>query len=1270
MTADSPLLDVPSNRETTIVWFTSPMSGIGRTGVIANLVWILASAGKKVLVLDWGTESPLLHDYLQPFHAESPPAGEMVGDELLRMLAPPPEPELSRRTSAPGETPPSPVARQYRLPMPDCRIDALAFRGSTGLGRRFPPQEDGEASVRLREQIRSAGYDYVLIDNPIDVSTAALKLTAVLSDLVAVCFHPGYSATLKAVKHARDICDRVPVGLRLLAVAVQFDDQDPHLAQQTRNRIQDAFADMLTASDGPDERELSADIVAIPYRPYDVLFDEALPVLLDEPGEEGSLLAAYERLASVITRGSVDRLRPVPPHIRIRYRYTLSLTSSDAQAPIFLVYASEDRRWADWVRNQLESGGARVARLSADDTWLEEPARPGVIVLASAHLSRSEEGERATDIMLRAQAESSFANRFDLVVVQVSDELVPEPLASAELISFVRCDEAQARTRLLYRFVLRDRPESERRSLKVSFPAGFGSTDSRSKLPPRNPEFVGRGAELEKMRDYFLTAEGICFWTLSGAAGIGKSEIAKEYAHRFTFDYDLQWWIPAGTRRSVHDSLIELAVEMKLPPGVRRPQTVLDALAGTDTSWLLIYDNVDDIDALAGLLPVGGTGHVIITTRTPATAASEINAFRSSDSIVLLRDQVPDLSVGDAGKVAALVEHMPLGLRLAAAWMRESAALMHRQVRTRAEAAEWAAAEFQARIDRELVQQPTSLAAALGVVTQTLRESDIGRLILRLARLCTFLSADGVAIRVLRSAPMLQALASAIDDGDALILDPLELDQVLQSGSRSGLFDVLWEYPPSLKIHRVVQDLVRGGMSPEERQICHQEVLQGLAAFAPTDPEANSKQDEFDFAELLKHLVPSSAATSSEVAVRRWIVDHVGHLHRKGDLESWRFAIELGERLLTRWEPSSRAETSLRMRLQFHLTNVQRELGRDPEAILFQDQALLEKQRAVLGPWHPRTLKTGRSKGADLRYTGQFAEACREEQSTLQGFREVLGDDHPDTLRAENNLALSFFLAGDVPSALELEQKNRAHRLALFGPDHPDVWWSACYVGIYLRELGKYADALKVLNDALARIVHIRPPGHPDELQIQWNRAIVMRCAGNATGALEDNTGTLQAYRALYGENHPRTQACKLSFALDHHWIGDSVTAVELAEECLQYHLGRGADHPFTALCRSNLAIFLRGQGDVERAFEFGNISQRDLSDQLGEEHPWALAAMINYAYGVAQVQDHESATELLQSTYDMCREFLVRDHPYTLRVAHNLSSDIDEWGDIGVDLP
>src|SRR3989442_11330854 len=50
-----------------IVTFYSYKGGTGRSMALANIGWILASNGKRVLVIDWDLEAPGLHRYFHPF---------------------------------------------------------------------------------------------------------------------------------------------------------------------------------------------------------------------------------------------------------------------------------------------------------------------------------------------------------------------------------------------------------------------------------------------------------------------------------------------------------------------------------------------------------------------------------------------------------------------------------------------------------------------------------------------------------------------------------------------------------------------------------------------------------------------------------------------------------------------------------------------------------------------------------------------------------------------------------------------------------------------------------------------------------------------------------------------------------------------------------------------------------------------------------------------------------------------------------------------------
>lgn len=1286
----------PGRRPTTIVAFTSHTGGIGRTGVVANLAMILCIADQRVLVVDSGPADPRVHEYLLPFHAETPPVDQLLGVELAQRLAPPEpagrvpvQPDVSRL-----------AARQYRFPGGSGCIDVVTTNPLAPLGRLSSVEEDNGDGLALRDRIRATGYDYVLIDGPTDASASVVTRLARLCDVVAVCFTPQRTSTARAAQLAQRIGTSAKVGPRIIAVPLQFDDQDHDRAQQTRTMIRDAFVDQLLNADAPSGPELQAAVVEIPYQPRDDLFDHALVPLLDEPERLSSVSSAYGQLAHVITQGVVNQVPAIPPGPRRQYRFALELEPEDAQPTVFLLYAPSDRRWADWVRVQMERCGARVARLPDNEEWRDEVACPQVVVVASRHLAGSSAGARGSGLAREVAQNSPQAAAFNLVVVAVSDEPIAAPLAEVPQISLARCAEPPARTRLLSHFVMVDRAPVDQAPV-VFFPGGPGATGSMSNVPPRNLEFVGRSDELEAMRDHFVVAGGPRIWTLTGAIGIGKSEIAKEYGHRFALDYDLAWWIPADSRVSVRASLAELGARMELPATDGMERAVLDALAAGEpySRWLLIYDNADHDNALAGLMPAADAGHVIVTTRLPtpalaievSTEVSQVCPLRPDDCVAMLCNGVIDLVAEDAEKAAALVEYLPLGITLAKAWMRETAALLRRKGESREKAAAWAAVEFRTRLEQsahsvrpagqEPAVIPASLIATMAVVVETLQADESGgRTALRLAQLCTFMAAGGVGLRLLRSRRMLAALAPAAADRDALMGDPLELDRVLWTGTRFGLFEVGWEHPAALRMHRLVQALVRQLMAAEERLSCHAEVLQALAAFAPTDAEGKCRQDQLDFAELDKHLVPSNAAASTEFEVRHWLVDQIAYVSSEGGPESWQFAVELGDRMLAGWAPTNGVQLALRMRLEFRLLNLYRALGRPSDVLLAEGQSLLEEQRSVLGPTHPRTLKAARNPGAELRSLGRFAEARAADQAAWRGFRAVLGENHPDTLRAANNLAVSLFLAGDTPAALAQDENNRERRLALYGPDHPDVWWSASSVGRDLCELGRYEEARKVLDDAFTHIVSLRRPGHPEELRIQRNRAIVRRRAGErlrslgrvtaAENSASLNDETLRRYRTLFGSNHPDTRACQLSFALDQHQIGHSRAAAESAEDCLRYYAQLSVDHPFAALCRTNIAVFLRAAGELERALELGLQGRDQLCGRLGEQHPWALASRINYARLVAELGEVATARDLLRSAHEDCRDFLVRDHHYTLLAADNLASEVDQWMDVGVDVP
>src|SRR4051812_35323714 len=108
--------------------------------------------------------------------------------------------------------------------------------------------------------------------------------------------------------------------------------------------------------------------------------------------------------------------------------------------------------------------------------------------------------------------------------------------------------------------------------------------DVWGKVPPRNRNFTGREELLVRLRAGIADkVTAVVPHALHGLGGVGKTQMAVEYAYRYRSEYDLVWWIPADQPVLVRSSLAGLAPHLDLPPatatGIEDAATaVLDAL--------------------------------------------------------------------------------------------------------------------------------------------------------------------------------------------------------------------------------------------------------------------------------------------------------------------------------------------------------------------------------------------------------------------------------------------------------------------------------------------------------------------------------------------------------------------------------------------------------------------------------------------------------------------------------------------------------------------
>jgi DNA-binding SARP family transcriptional activator len=197
-------------------------------------------------------------------------------------------------------------------------------------------------------------------------------------------------------------------------------------------------------------------------------------------------------------------------------------------------------------------------------------------------------------------------------------------------------------------------------------------------VPARNPHFTGRDGMLTELRRRLDTEEPtLVVQALYGLGGVGKTQLAIEYAHRFAADYDLVWWIDAEQPVLIPDQLGTLATKLGLLPGSTVVDTVerlLADLRGRDR-WLLIFDNAERPQDVADYRP-SGAGHVLVTSRFPGWGALggrlEVDVLARAETVALLRTRIPALDEELADQLAAELGDLPLAAAQAAGYLEQT----------------------------------------------------------------------------------------------------------------------------------------------------------------------------------------------------------------------------------------------------------------------------------------------------------------------------------------------------------------------------------------------------------------------------------------------------------------------------------------------------------------------------------------------------------------------------------------------------------------------
>jgi hypothetical protein len=576
----------------------------------------------------------------------------------------------------------------------------------------------------------------------------------------------------------------------------------------------------------------------------------------------------------------------------------------------------------------------------------------------------------------------------------------------------------------------------------------------------QNPVFTGRDSFLEMLRTNLQENVPQRYnhrVAIHGLGGIGKTQIALEYCHRYRTHYDHIFWVAAAERTTLISGFAQIARETRVVPIKGRLEEIARRMLkwlNQNDNWLLVLDNVDDVNVVQGLLPeIISGGHTLITSRVGDVAlipaeGLEVTLMEESHAIELLARVSKstireEQQIEEARQIINELGRLPLAIDQAAAFIRASDQSTFLSI-------------FQSNRVQFLAERPAgnhpypnSLSTAWSVSLSRLSPEAT-----EFAELLSFLNPDEILVEFLEA-------GNSKSDGifAELKTNKFLFFKVLRELQSLSLVK-LWDHSKKISIHRLVQAVIRERLCYECR-ISRQEELLNIMAVAfqysvsNTDAVTRAVYRQF-LPQITAILLSFDEEIYDRFALSTLSESVAAFLYDEGqncECDSLNQRIfQARKRILGSDDPKT-----LRIARGVASVGCTRSPSQRVKGVeLFEDT--LKRQTRVLGPLHPETLWTKHGLAVEYDRSGRGSEAGQMLQETYESRCEVLGPDDLCTLRTKFFLAASFVRRDLYEKALEILEETFEAQARTLGGTHSDTLRtlrSMARVSANLREVEK-----------------------------------------------------------------------------------------------------------------------------------------------------------------------------------------------------------------------
>lgn len=798
-------------------------------------------------------------------------------------------------------------------------------------------------------------------------------------------------------------------------------------------------------------------------------------------------------------------------------------------------------------------------------------------------------------------------------------------------------------------------------------PPPIGPMPAINNLPERNSYFTGREEPLRAIAEAFRKSRTVVVkQTISGLGGVGKTQLAREFAYRYGVNYETGIWeINADSAAAVYAGFVEFAriFQIDLPADFTEDdlRQAVGAWMREKDRWLILFDNLDNEDVISSYIPNNGTqGHILVTTRSldmDFGGHIDLSVFDLGEALCFLDNRLAGCAHlekdADALKkdLCLRLGCLPLALEQAAAYIKVTRTSFSRYLMLLNESGLEA---FE--IEPDSFSMPEHYAKSV----TTTWEISFNTIALKGAKqlfyLCAYLAPDRIPVKLF--AEKREILPEPARSNLSAIL---ETNRIVTELRKYSLTSGNSEY---IYIHRLVQEVVRNKLKSDKQ-------------WAKYDLQLLYESFSFEYGDLASH------------EAFLMYIPHVEAL------------VAEGKALLTEAEDQELLALLLSVGGQGYDY-----LGEYKKSIQWNQKAL-NIRKNLLGENHYMTAVSYNNLASAYQAAGEYERAKQLYQSALTIFQKELGPDHGTVASAYSNLAGVYDCQGEYDRALEYYQKALGIRLEIFGENHnetADIYNNIAFVH---NRLARYQEALethkKVLEIRIAtlgeqhlrtaisygnvaysyagmgdftkalelqrKVLEIRMtalgPDHPETLTACINLASTYVEIAEFEKALEIYESIIPIYEATRGSDHLDTAYAYNSFAGVYYSKGDYASALRYFDRALTIREKKlGASHPDTATVYGNIASVYEDLGSYDQALEFYEKAAAAWEKRFGREHPSTAEAINSIATIYDAKGDHDKALELYKQALDIREKVLGKDHPDTALSYNNIAAALDAHGD------